>query len=224
MFDDDNIIDDFIANIPACTKCHAITGKKMNSCNRSDWPTVPLLPKYNEEDHGTYREYVTCVLEQNAAQQKAARVPVCKSMSQLCTPCARKTGCQKCASYECSSCAADEMTVTLFQEYDEMMDDPHEDCYGRRRKCLEQALNIHDCAMCSKSVCVSCNWVCSNCTKHLCYAHQRRHPWCEGCRFTIENNDDFDIGPIDREEYVCDSCWDCGSQCGYGEPSYDPLS
>ena len=48
---------------------------------------------------------------------------------------------------------------------------------------------------------------------------------CERCRHTIDNNDDFDIGPVDLSK-ICGDCFYNGSaktklECGCGEPSYD---
>ena len=47
--------------------------------------------------------------------------------------------------------------------------------------------------------------------------------WCGRCRTQIEEHGDEDIGPQDREEWICRNCFDSEPHfCGCGEPSYDP--
>ena len=201
----------------ACLICGSV--KKVSQCNRAKWPTVPAPPPFLESSD--LRKHAADVRAEKAAREAAPRVPVCVTQEWKCCKCGN--GCHLCCRWECDACAKDEETARRFVSYHNEVDpDVSEDEYSRRGDPPFSDLKLASCVTCRKSVCHSCSTSCDTCDQAVCKRCRLRHTWCYMCRGTIENNDDFDIGPVDREEGVCGACWALGgTRCGCGRRAYD---
>lgn len=99
-----------------------------------------------------------------------------------------------------------------------------EDEYGDRGRCQYSALALLPCGNCMQLACAGCSQHCSLCGSPVCRRCPLRSTSCWSCRSTIDDNDDHDIGPVDRSAGVCNACWH-GEEpvtCGCGELSFDP--
>lgn len=210
-------------NKPKCTNCDSTDTTR---CNRVNWPTKPnppIIDNFNFDNQVEFKDYYKTVLEEKRAREAAPIVPVCKSSTRFCVRCA--TNCVVCEQWECENCKADKETGDCFEKYHYYIDPTiEEDCYGRRSLSDQYALDLKSCenGECNKLVCVRCRYPCSICEKIVCNSCKRRTDACKSCKFTIENNDDDCIGPIDRNSRTCEACFTSGTaKCGCGKPVDD---
>lgn len=205
----------------ACTTC-GLSSKELRPCNRLNWPTMPAPPSFLPSF--TVLEKQAAIRAEKTAREAAPRVPVCTTTAERkCRKCAKQNGCHLCFRWECTACATDSDTSRRFEEYHNEVDpDVDEDEYCRRSPPPCSALKLSGCVTCGKSVCHQCSTNCGACVKAVCRGCRIRHTWCRMCRYAIEDNSDFYLGPIEREEGVCGACWHKGgTRCGCGSRAYD---
>lgn len=209
-----------------------VTRGNLKACSRTGWPRVPVLPLWDEatDDKESYqdssRKWKKAWKLADKEREEKGDV-VCCNDDFFCKDCIIRKGCLFCKQYECGDCQEDTNTPTIFQKWhDEYPDADYEDEYGRRGNCPYQPLDVHRCWRCGRRACQSCGNKCQECNRRVCESCQGDlNTWCGSCRGIIENNDDYEIGPIDRTEYVCRECFDRELHfCGCGEPSYDPYA
>mmetsp|Transcript_56978 Transcript_56978/g.84809 ORF Transcript_56978/g.84809 Transcript_56978/m.84809 type:complete len:372 (+) Transcript_56978:390-1505(+) len=217
--------------IDMCARCgilgslDGLAATKLQPCIRTKWPKIPVVPDWeavknnSKDDDVAWREAV----EKADMVRKVSGKVVCCNDDVLCMDCIIKEGCRACKKYECEDCKTDTESPKYFEEWHANDPDVYEDEYGRRGYCAYRALNVSRCLGCGGKICDNCGHQCEDCNRRACErCKEDLNTWCARCRFTIENNDDFDIGPIDRREYVCRECFYRRPQvCGCGEPSYD---
>lgn len=207
----------------AIEACANGCGKPASACHRASWPTVPKPPprgSVREEDED---EYYRLRDEEKARRLASARVPVCQAR-RTCAACSGQPSCSGCKAWECAACAADAATPAAFAAEHEEDPDVYEDDYGRREPPLYCALDMRPCATCRRPACARCRISCSGCAGAVCRHCRLRSTSCKSCQRTIDNEDEYDIGPVNRDEGLCDACWAAGMAeggvfCGCGEPA-----
>ena len=223
--------------VDVCSNCGILGTEhiRLAPCHRTSWPNISNIPAWDEvtrdipdNDHSGHSRAWREAWEAADRDRVASGRTVCLNDDLLCSGCTRRStlACRDCGSWECEQCQQDTEASTILEQWHERDPRVEEDWYGRRGPSPYQDLKARPCLVCRKRVCHQCGSECYECHRRACSNCKNADDlksWCGRCRFAIEENGDDAIGPQDRDEWICRSCFDSEPhECGCGEPSYDP--
>ena len=189
-------------------------------CHRADWPTTPNPTKFTEGmDLSTYNKLV-----REEKDLRLSQTAISPCLSAVISRCNNAKSCRRCNRWECEACELDTVTPQTFEDYHEIDPEEYEDEYGQRGPCEYLPLSLQKCMVCDKLVCAYCIEKCDgeDCINVACenVCQGFRDTFCDWCRSVVEENDQFDIGPVTLDK-KCRTCFNKVkvNYCGCGNRS-----